>query len=230
MEVDYKKITMKTVDISKVHAILKKEVKNYKVPVVDLIKVKTKSPFKVLVATILSARTNDKTTTIAAKKLFTVVHNSSDLEKITLSKLENLIKPVGFYKNKAKHLKKLPKVLKEKFNNKIPETIDELLELPGVGRKTANLVVIVAFDKPAMCIDTHCHRIPQRLGWFTSKSPLETEMIMRKSLPKRYWKTFNSIFVAFGQNMCRPIGPHCWECPITKYCKYYRTVYKNKKR
>ncbi len=218
MTTDYKNITMKTVDIDKVHAILKKEVKNYKVPVVDLIQVQTKSPFKVLVTTILSARTNDRTTTEAAKRLFKIVHKPSDLDNIPVSKLEKIIHPVGFYKNKAKHLKQLPKVLKEKFNNKIPSTIDELVKLPGVGRKTANLVVVIAFNKHGVCVDTHVHRISNRLGYIKTKNPLETEMVLREKLPKRYWKTINSILVAFGQNLCRPIGPKCSICPIKQHC------------
>jgi len=215
---DYKKITMKTVDIGKVHNILKREVKNYKVPIVDLIQVQTKSPFKVLVTTILSARTNDKTTTEAAKKLFTKVKNIGDLERIPLNQVERLIHPVGFYKNKAKYLKQMPKVLKEKFNNKIPQTIDELVKLPGVGRKTANLVVVIAFNKHGVCVDTHVHRITNRLGYVKTKTPHETEIALREKLPKRYWKTINSILVAFGQNLCRPIGPKCSICPIAQYC------------
>lgn len=209
---------MKKVDIGKVHNILKKEVVKYNVPIVDLIQVQTKDPFKVLVTTILSARTNDSTTAAAAKKLFAKVKNPSDLKKLGKKEIEKLIYPVGFYKNKAKHLKKLPKILKEKFNNKVPDNIDDLLKLPGVGRKTANLVVVIAFNKHGVCVDTHVHKIMNRLGYVRTKTPNKTEMVLRKKLPESYWKTFNSIFVAFGQNICRPINPKCSICPVRQYC------------
>jgi len=208
---------MQPVNIDKVHSILSKVVKHYKVPVVDFIEIQTKDPFKILIATILSARTKDETTTVACKKLFKKVNTIKDLNKINQKKLEKLIYPVGFYKTKAKHLKQLPTALKE-FNNKIPDNIDDLLNLPGVGRKTANLVMINGFHKPAMCVDTHVHRISNRLGYVKTKTPLETEMALRKKLPKKYWITYNTILVAFGQNLCTPISPYCSICPIHKYC------------
>jgi len=206
------------VDIDSVYSILKKEVKNYKVPVVDLVEIQTKDPLKVLLATILSARTKDETTLKAVKKLFSKVKKSSDLEKLSKKEIEKLIYPVGFYHNKAEHLKKFPLVLKREFNNIIPSTVEELVKLPGVGRKTANLVVAVAFNKPAICVDTHVHTITNRLGYVHTKNPLRTEFQLRKKLPKKYWITFNSILVAFGQNLCRPVSPFCNRCPIDKYC------------
>jgi len=206
-------------NIDKVYKILKKEVVNYDVPVVDIIQIQTKDPFKVLVTTILSARTKDEVTYLAAKRLFTKVENIKDLKKISKKKLEKLIYPVGFYKTKAKNLKLLPKILKKEFNNKIPETVEELIKLPGVGRKTANLVVTVAFDKHAIAVDTHVHRIVNRLGYVKTKTPHETEMRLRKKLPRKYWKSINSILVAFGQNTCTPISPFCSKCPIYNECK-----------
>jgi endonuclease III len=220
---------MQDKDISKAYNILKKEVSHYKVPVVDLIKIQTNDPFKVLVATILSARTKDETTVNACKKLFKVIKKINDLDKLTINQIEKLIFPVGFYHTKAKHLKLLPKVLNEKFNNIIPDTVEDLLELPGVGRKTANLVVAVGFNKPGMCVDVHVHRISNRLGYINTKTPFESEMALRKKLPLRYWEKYNSTLVAFGQNLCRPINPHCWECPITKYCDYYLNIYSKNK-
>jgi len=199
--------------------ILNKEVRKDKVPVVDLIRVQTKDPFKVLLATILSARTNDRTTTEAAARLFKKVKKPKDLRKLTIKQIEKLIFPVGFYKNKARYLKELPNVLDEKFKGIIPQTVEELIELPGVGRKTANLVVTVGFNKPAICVDVHVHRITNRLGYLKTKNPLETEMALRKKLPKRHWKIINRVLVAFGQNLCRPIGPKCSECPVKQYCK-----------
>lgn len=206
------------VDIDSVYSILKKETKNYKVPVVDLVEIQTKDPFKVLLATILSARTKDETTLKAVKKLFPKVKKPSDLEKLSKKEIEKLIYPVGFYHNKAEHLKKFPLVLKREFNNVIPSTVEELVKLPGVGRKTANLVVAVAFNKPAICVDTHVHTITNRLGYVHTKNPLKTELQLRKRLPKKYWTTFNSILVAFGQNLCRPVSPFCSRCPINRYC------------
>ena len=209
---------MKKTNIDKIYSILKKEVINYKVPIVDIIQIQTKDPFKVLITTILSARTKDETTSKAAKKLFIKIKKIKDLEKFTQKEIEKLIYPVGFYKTKAKHLKQLPIVLKQEFNNKIPETINELIKLPGVGRKTANLVVTIAFNKQGICVDTHVHRIINRFGYINTKTPLETEIKLREKLPKKYWKPINSIIVAFGQNLCTPISPHCSECPIKKYC------------
>jgi endonuclease-3 len=146
------------------------------------------------------------------------VSSSEDLERISHKELARIIFPVGFYNTKAKHLKELPKILKTLFQNKIPESVDELVKLPGVGRKTANLVVSVAFNKPAICVDTHVHKIMNRLGYIKTKTPFETEMILRKKLPKKYWISINSMLVSFGQHLCRPISPHCSICPIERYC------------
>jgi len=209
---------MKT-DIDSIYKILNKTVKNYQVPIVDLVEARTKDPFKILLATILSARTNDKITSVVCKKLFVEVKTPKDLERLTVKQIEKLIYPVGFYRNKAKHLKKLPIILKEKFNNKIPETIEELIELPGVGRKTANLVMAVAFKIPAICVDVHVNRIMNRFGYIKTKNPLETEIVLRKKLPKKYWLKINYFIVAFGQNLCKPINPQCNICPVYKYCK-----------
>lgn len=197
---------------------LEKHFKLVKTPIVDLIQVQTKDPFKVLVATILSARTKDETTARASAALFAVVKNADDLEKIDAVKLNSLIGQVGFHNSKTKHLKQLPKVLKERFGGVVPSEIDELLELPGVGRKTANLVRAVAFSLPAICVDVHVHRICNRWGYVSTKTPFETEMALRKVLPGKYWLTVNSHVVAFGQNLCTPRKPRCSGCPIYKYC------------
>ncbi|MFA6088908.1 MAG: endonuclease III [Candidatus Woesearchaeota archaeon] len=219
----------KSFDIDKVYTILKKEVSKYKVPIVDLIQIQTKDPFKVLVTTILSARTNDRTTTEAARRLFDRVGKLSDFDKLSLKEIEKLIYPVGFYKNKAKFLKQLHGKVLELFDGKIPDTVDELVKLPGVGRKTANLVVAIAFDKPAICVDTHVHRIMNIWGYVKTKTPFDTEMALRKKLPIKYWKTINSIIVAFGQNLCRPVSPHCSVCPIYDYCPRIGVISKIKK-
>ena len=208
---------MKKVTIEKIYEILKREVVHYNVPVVDLIQIQTEDPFKVLLATILSARTKDETTAEACKRLFPRIKRFTDLEKIPQKDLEKIIYPVGFYKTKAKHLKQLPEAMKQ-FDGEIPDTVEELVKLPGVGRKTANLVVAVGFQKPGMCVDTHVHRISNRLGYVKTKSPHETEMALRKKLPLKYWEKVNSLLVAFGQNLCRPLSPKCSVCPIIQYC------------
>lgn len=208
---------MKNVD--KVFQVLEEHVKDYNVPVIDLIKVQTNDPFKVLIGTILSARTKDEVTSKVCEKLFKKIKKPSDFNNYSQEEIEKLIFPVGFYKTKAKHLKQLPKVLESEFNNKIPKTIDELIKIPGVGRKTANLVVAVAFSGEGICVDTHVHRITNRISWINTKTPFETEKELRKKLPKKYWTPANRLLVAFGQNLCRPISPHCSKCPISKYCQ-----------
>jgi endonuclease III len=205
-------------DINVVYRILKKEFAKNRVPVVDLIEAQTKDPFKILVTTMLSARTKDQTTRTAAQRLFMVINTFDDLNNVTLSTIEKLIYPVGFYHAKARNLKKWPPIIKENFGGVIPDTVEALVNLPGVGRKTANLVVALGFNKPAVCVDVHVHRIFNRLGYLVSKTPLETEMILRKYLPVRYWTTFNSYFVSFGQHTCFPRNPRCDRCPVRRYC------------
>ena len=180
--------------------------------------VRTLDPFRVLVATILSARTKDQTTTFATERLFKAIQSVDDLESIPLETLEALIFPVGFYRTKARMLKKLPGAVKSLFGGIIPQTVEELVKLPGVGRKTANLVVTEAFDKHGICVDIHVHRISNRIGLLKSTTPEQTEIMLRKHLPKRYWKTWNRYLVAFGQTLCLPRNPRCNLCPITRYC------------
>lgn len=204
--------------IGRVLNIIKKEVQNYDVPVSDLIHIQTKDPFKVLIATILSARTLDKTTVKVLPGLFLKVKSIEDLEKIRLNELEKLIYPVGFYKTKARHLKMLPLVLMSDFGGRIPKNVDELIRLPGVGRKTANLVSSVAFEKDAITVDTHVHRITNRLGYVKTKTPLETEQVLRRNLPKKYWRGINPVLVSYGQKICRPVTPHCKDCRVFRYC------------
>jgi len=207
------------VAITKVYAVVKKEFYKHHMPVVELIQFQTNDPFKVLVTTILSARTKDEITMLAAQRLFFHINTLADLKTLTVSTIEKYIYPVGFYQNKAIYLKKLPDAPTTRFNGVIPQTVEELVRLPGVGRKTANLVVAVAFNKPAVCVDIHVHRICNRLGYVATKTPLETEMKLREILPVRYWITINSYLVSFGQHSCTPINPHCSTCPIKTYCK-----------
>ncbi|MBS3172067.1 endonuclease III [Candidatus Woesearchaeota archaeon] len=205
--------------IDNIYRILEKEVVSYKSPIIDLMRARGNSPFRILIATILSARTKDETTSKVVSKLFLKVKDFKDLEKIDVKELEKLIYPVGFYKNKAKQLKKLPIVIKKEFNGKIPENIDDLVKLPGVGRKTANLVMTAAFGKYGITVDTHVFRIMNRIGYVKTKNPLETEMVLRRRLPKKYWKNINYFLVSLGQNVCTPISPYCSKCPVREYCK-----------
>ena len=207
-----------SIDINHFITTLAREVEKYQVPVVDLIAVQTKDPFKVLVATILSARTKDEVTSKASAKLFKKAPDLESLAKLSEVELAKLIYPVGFYKNKAGYLAKLPAALKELFNGTIPDDVESLTKLPGVGRKTANLVVAVAFNKPAICVDTHVHRIMNIWGYVKTKTPLETEMALRQKLPAEYWIRVNSILVAFGQGTCKSVRPHCDRCIIASQC------------
>jgi len=210
---------MKIEDLAPVMRILKREYEKKRMPIVDLIQARTNDPFQVLVATILSARTLDQTTAAACRKLFKVVRNLAGLRRVPRLRLERLIYPVGFYRTKAKLLKRLPDVTAKRFRGVIPDTVEELILLPGVGRKTANLVVAVAFNKPAICVDVHVHRISNRWGLVRTRTPLETEMVLRRRLPVKYWQVFNAYLVSFGQSVCRPVRPHCGMCPIAAWCR-----------
>lgn len=184
----------------------------------DLIASQTRDPYRILVTTMLSARTKDEVTAKAAARLFEKAADLQALAVLSEAEIAELVYPVGFYNSKAAFLAKLPIALKNKFGGKIPDDVDSLVELPGVGRKTANLVVAVAFQKPAICVDTHVHRIMNIWGYVNTKTPLETEMALRKKLPKKYWQRINGILVAFGQKTCRPVRPHCDVCVIEQYC------------
>lgn len=208
----------KKFNVTEALEILAIEVKDYQVPVVDLIQAQTREPWKVLVATIMSARTKDEVTAEAARRLFAKCETVFDLEKLTEAEIETIIKPVGFFKNKAKYLRQLPIAIREMYDGQIPDEIDDLVKLPGVGRKTANLVRAVAFNLPAICVDTHVHRIMNIWGYVDTKNPLETEMALRNKLPQKYWIPVNSVLVSWGQSVCRPVSPHCDECPFNETC------------
>ena len=217
-------------DIEKIYKILEMQFKTFQTPVVDLIEIQTKDPFKILVATILSARTKDETTSKVVDVLFKYIKTPEDINKYTREEIEDLIYPVGFFRNKAKHLKGLPKVLQEQFGNVIPQEIDDLVKLQGVGRKTAKLVRAIAFKKPAICVDIHVHRISNRFGYVKTKTPFETEMALRKKLPKKFWINYNSYLVAFGQNHCTPRNPKCDSCLIYDECGRVGVITKYEKK
>lgn len=204
-------------DIDTTIATLEQEVADYDVPVVDLIAVQTRDPFKVLVATILSARTKDETTAAAAARLFERAPDPEGLAALDEATIRELIYPVGFFKSKAGYLARLPAALTA-FGGRVPEEIDELVTLPGVGRKTANLVRSVAFGKDAICVDTHVHRIMNIWGYVETTTPEQTEKALRAKLPRRYWQKINSLLVAFGQGTCKPVAPHCDRCVLAADC------------
>ena len=216
---------MKTLEkIAAIDKALKAEFHAHEAPIIELVEAQTHDPFCVLVGTILSARTKDACTAGAVRRLFAAMRRKGGttpaaLARLSQDEIEKAIYPVGFYHDKARHLKALPGVLEEKFGGVLPNTVEELCELPGVGRKTANLTVAVGFDLPAICVDVHVHRISNRLGLVKTGTPLETETALRKLLPVKYWKTWNSHLVSFGQTRCGPLRPKCDGCPIRGLCR-----------
>ena len=186
-------------------------------------KVQTARPFRILIATILSARTKDENTTKAADKLFKLYGTPQKLAKAKVKDVEKVIKSVGFYHVKSKRIIEVANLILSKYNGKVPADIDKLVDMPGVGRKTANCVLVYAFEKPAIPVDTHVHRISNRLGLVDTKTPEETEMALRGKIPKKYWLDINNTFVMYGQNICKPISPMCDVCKIRKTCNYFQT-------
>jgi len=174
----------------------------------------------VLISCILSLRTNDKTTHPATLRMLEIGKTPQEFAKADVEKLAQAIFPVGFYKTKAAQIIELSKILTEKYNSKVPDSIEELVKFKGVGRKTANLVVARGFSKPAICVDIHVHRIFNRIGYVKTKTPDETELVLREKLPKKFWIDINTLLVTHGQNVCKPINPKCGECPIRDYCRY----------
>ena len=175
-------------------------------------------PFEILVACILSLRTRDQTTAEASRRLFALSVDPFSMVRLNLKKLENAIFPVGFYRTKAKQIREVSKQICESFDGRVPEAIDELVKLPGVGRKTANLVRTVGYKKQGICVDIHVHRICNRLGYVCTHSPDETEFVLRQKLPRKYWIILNDLLVTFGQHQCTPRNPHCNTCPVNELC------------
>ena len=176
-------------------------------------------PFSVLVSTVISARTKDQVTNQASKRLLLRAPDPETLATLTKESISNLIFPAGFYRIKARNLKKMAQILVDSFDSKVPPTLKNLISLPGVGRKTANLVRSRAYNLPCICVDTHVHRISNRMGWISTSTPTQTEHMLMKILPKRYWISINLLFVRFGQNICTPVSPKCSVCPISNDCK-----------
>ena len=206
---------MKPRDIHTAIRILKKDVEQWRIPAVGRY---TRTPFTVLISCILSLRTQDKTTDEASRRLFKLARTPKTMVKLEAATIAKTIYPVGFYKNKAKNIIKICELLLSQHKGRVPDEIDELLKFPGVGRKTANLVVTLGYNKPGICVDTHVHRISNRWGYVETKTPEQTEMALREKLPPEYWIIINDLLVSFGQNLCKPISPLCSQCKIRRYC------------
>ena len=183
----------------------------------------TAGPFSILIGTILSARTKDENTAKVVKKLFSKYKTARALSKAKVKDVEKLIKSIGFYHVKAKRIVEVASLIDSKYRGKVPEELDELVSLPGVGRKTANCVLVYAYEKPAIPVDIHVHRISNRLGLVETKTPEETELKLIEKIPKKYWLDINDTFVMYGQNICKPISPMCDVCGIKRFCKYYKS-------
>jgi len=206
-------------DIHKIIAILKQEIRDMDIPIVTEISHRSRDAFHILISTILSLRTKDEVTRLAATRLLEKAQSPKELLLLAEEEIARLIFPVGFYKTKARTLRQICLVLIEKYGGKVPGDLEELLKLKGVGRKTANLVVTLGFHKPGICVDTHVHRVSNRLGYVKTKTPEQTEIALRAKLPKEYWIEYNDLLVTWGQNICRPISPFCSRCSLLSYCK-----------
>jgi endonuclease-3 len=209
----------RTPDVRRIVPILRREVRKFQVPIVTEMSRRRRDPFDVLISTILSLRTKDEVTRQAATRLLEKARNPEKMLTLPESEIADLIYPVGFYKTKARTIRQVCRDLIEKYDGKVPDDLDELLKLNGVGRKTANLVITLGYGKPGICVDTHVHRVSNRLGYVQTKNPEETEMALRKKLPKEYWIEYNDLLVTWGQNICRPISPFCSKCAIVGYCR-----------
>ena len=196
---------------------LKKAVRKFRTPSVTVI-AKKNDPFAVLVSCIISLRTRDEVTELASTRLFALAKLPAELLELSNAKIEKAIYPAAFYRNKTKSLKELCQVLVKEYSGKVPDKLEQLLKLKGVGRKTANLTLILGHNKPGICVDIHVHRISNRWGYVKTKSPNETEMVLREILPKRFWKGYNDLLVLFGQNLCKPVSPFCSSCPVEDQC------------
>ncbi len=211
---------MQDSQIHEVLRLLKDFSKTRDLPAVERIERESPSdPFLVLISCLLSLRTKDEVTEAASRRLFAVARTPQQMLSLPPAKIRKLIYPVGFYKTKALRIRQICQHLLGRFRGRVPESLEELLTLPGVGRKTANLVMTLGHKKPGICVDVHVHRISNRLGYVLSKDPHETEMQLRKKLPKKYWMEYNALLVSFGQAVCRPLSPWCSRCELKPFCK-----------
>lgn len=205
-------------DIDTVMAILRDTMPRFPQPLIDAMGAEQQTPFHILIATILSLRTKDTLTAIVAPRLFAAADTPHTMLELPEERIAQLIYPVGFYRTKARTIRQISAELIERFGSQVPRDLDELLSLPGVGRKTANLVLTAGYNLPGICVDTHVHRICNRWGYVETRSPEETELALRARLPIEHWIAINGLLVTLGQNICHPTSPRCSECPVAAYC------------
>ena len=205
-------------DIHEVMVLLAEASQEWVSPAVTIVSQREGNPFKVLVSCILSLRTQDRTTGPASERLFALAPDVEALAMLSAEMVEQAIFPVGFYRTKAAQLIEIARRLRDEYGGRVPDDVDDLLEFKGVGRKTANLVVTLGYGKPGICVDTHVHRICNRLGYVTTRSPDETERALRAKLPREYWIGINDLLVMFGQNHCTPLSPRCSTCLVSRFC------------
>lgn len=198
--------------------LLEEELRKRELPIVSQFAVDRRGPFRILISTLLSLRTKDEVTAAATERLFALATTPEEMVGLPLEEIRKAIYPAGFYRTKAETIHRVCQALIDRFGSRVPDTLEELLSLKGVGRKTANLVVALGFGGPGICVDTHVHRISNRLGYVRTKTPEETEFALRKKLPPPYWLRYNTLLVAFGQHTCRPISPLCSTCPLRAFC------------
>jgi len=198
--------------------LLEKELIKRELPIVSQLAEERRNPFEILISTLLSLRTKDEVTAVATEKLFALASTPEEMLRLSEEEIREAIYPVGFYRNKAATILEVCRELIARFRSRVPGTLEELLTLKGVGRKTANLVVSLGFNGAGLCVDTHVHRISNRLGYVRTKTPEETEFALREKLPAKYWSRYNTLLVAFGRNTCRPVSPLCSACPVATYC------------
>ncbi len=198
--------------------LLERELGKHELPIVSQMAEERRDPFKILISTLLSLRTKDEVTAVATERLFALASTPEGMLRLSGEEIMKAIYPVGFYRTKAETIHHVCQDLIDRFHSQVPDTIDTLLTLKGVGRKTANLVVALGFNGEGLCVDTHVHRISNRLGYVRTKTPEETEFALRQKLPRKYWLRYNTLLVAFGRNTCRPISPFCSSCPVAVYC------------
>ena len=199
--------------------IVAREIRQWEEPVLGVVaRESDRDPFRILISCLLSLRTKDKTTREASVRLFALAHQPATLLTLPILKIERAIYPVGFYRTKAKSIHAICRRLLDAYGGTVPDSVEELVTLPGVGRKTANLVVTVGYGKPGICVDIHVHRISNRWGYVKTKTPEDTEQALRRKLPAHHWITFNDLLVPYGQNLCQPVSPFCSKCKLKDFC------------
>jgi endonuclease-3 len=205
-------------NMAEIIRLLELELGKRKLPIVTHLAEERRDPFEILISTLLSLRTKDEVTAAATERLFALASTPAEMLRLSETEIQRAIYPVGFYRNKAETIRQVCRELIERFQSGVPDSIEELLTIKGVGRKTANLVVSLGFSGAGLCVDTHVHRISNRMAYVRTKNPEETEFALRAKLPPEHWSRYNTLLVAFGRNTCRPVSPLCSHCPVEVYC------------